>query len=166
MNQRLEFKADIAVDDEGLITGLAWPFGSADRVGDEIAPGAFKSAAAPLPLLFAHDPKQALGAWTGLVETAQGLEVRGQLLVNDVPRAKEVRALVKAGGIDGLSIGFITKKAVARKGGGRLISSLDLVEISLVSVPMHPGARVTSAKTADALRLAEAIRNAAAAWRA
>lgn len=166
MNQRLEFKADIAVDDEGLITGLAWPFGSADRVGDEIAPGAFKSAAAPLPLLFAHDPKQALGAWTGLVETARGLEVRGQLLVNDIPRAKEVRALLKVGGVDGLSIGFITKKAVARKGGGRLISSLDLVEISLVSVPMHPGARVTSAKTGEATRLAEAIREAAAAWRA
>lgn len=167
MSQRLEFKADIAVDNEGLITGLAWPFGSADRVGDEIAPGAFKSAAAPLPLLFAHDPKQALGAWTSLTETKNGLEVRGQLLVNDVPRAKEVRALVKAGGIRGLSIGFVTQKATARKGGGRLINLLDLVEISLVSVPMHPGARVTSAKTAaEAIRLAEAINRAAAALQA
>ena len=47
----------------------------------------------------------------------------------------------------GLSIGFITKKAVSRMGGGRTIKSLELFEVSLVTVPMHP-APVTSAKSA------------------
>lgn len=163
-NGRFEFKADIAVDDTGLISGIAWPFGTPDRVGDEIAPGAFKSAKAPLPLLFAHDPSQPLGAWDQLEETAKGLQVKGRLLVDDVARAKEVRALVKSGAVTGLSIGFITKSASARRGGGRVIKSLDLVEVSLVTVPAHPGARVTSAKSATALiALADAITRASAA---
>src|SRR5690349_17668601 len=111
MNGRFEFKADIAVDGTGVITGTAWPFGSPDRVGDEIAPGAFKSAKAPLPLLFAHDPTQPLGAWDTVAETAKGLQVKGRLLVDEVARSKEVRALVKSGAVTGLSIGFITKSA-------------------------------------------------------
>lgn len=164
MNARVEFKADIAVDDAGTITGLAWPFGQPDRVGDEIMPGAFKSAKAPLPILMGHDPMQPLGAWDYIAETGKGLEVRGKLLVDDVARAREVRALVKAGALGGLSIGFVTKSASARAGGGRTIKALDLVECSIVAVPMHPGARITSSKSAAAaIALAEAIHRASAA---
>lgn len=166
MSLRLEFKADIDVSDAGIITGLAWPFGSPDRTGDEIAPGAFKSAKPPLPLLFAHDPSEPLGAWDAITETRKGLEVKGRLLVDDVARAREVRALVRSGAVRGLSIGFITKNAAARKDGGRTIKALDLVEISLVTVPAHPGARVTTAKSAaTAIALAAAINRAAAALR-
>lgn len=161
----LEFKAAFSVDDAGLITGTAWPFGSPDRMGDEILPGAFKSAKPPLPLLFAHDPKAPLGAWDSINETQDGLEVRGRLLVDEVVRAREVRALVKSGAVTGLSIGFSTKNATAKPGGGRKIKSLELVEISLVGIPMHPGARVRSAKSAvEAIRLAEAINRAALAF--
>ncbi|MFZ5690544.1 MAG: HK97 family phage prohead protease [Pseudomonadota bacterium] len=160
----LEFKAALSVDDAGLITGLAWPFGSPDRVGDEITPGAFKSAKAPLPILFAHDPKAPLGAWDSIAETKAGLEVKGRLLVDEVTRAREVRALVKSGAITGLSIGFVTKAAKAKAGGGRTISAIELVEISLVTVPSHPGARVRSAKSAmQAIALADAINRAALA---
>lgn len=164
MNGRLEFKADLAVDDTGLIIGTAWPFGSADRVGDEIMPGAFKGAKPPLPILFAHDPTAPVGAWTSITEGKSGLEVEGKLLVDEVLRAREVRALVKFGAVTGLSIGFVTKAASARQGGGRTIKSVELVEISLVTVPSHPGARVRSAKSAAAaISLAEAINRAAAA---
>lgn len=164
MNGRFEFKAALAVDDAGAITGTAWPFGTPDRVGDEILPGAFKSAKAPLPILFAHDPAAPVGAWNTIGETKAGLEVKGRLLIEEVARAKEVRALVKSGAVTGLSIGFITKSAAAKAGGGRTIKSLELVEISLVTVPSHPGARVRSAKSAAAaIALAEAINRAAAA---
>lgn len=163
---RFEFKASIGVDDAGTITGLAWPFGTPDRVGDMIEPGAFASAALPLPMLFGHDPNQPVGAWDHAVETAEGLEVRGKLLIGDVERAREVRALVQAGAVGGLSIGFSTRKAAPRKGGGRTISALDLVEISLVSIPCHPRARVTGAKSGfDAIRIADAINRAALALR-
>lgn len=146
---RIEIKAALSVDDAGTITGTAWPFGSADRVGDLIEKGAFSSPAR-LPMLFAHDQGQAIGVWDSISETAQGLTVKGRLLIEDVARAREVRALVREGAVTGLSIGFVTRKAVARRGGGRTISALDLHEISIVPVPSHPGARILSAKAASA----------------
>lgn len=162
---KFEIKANVQVDDTtGEIEGIAWPFGTADRVGDMIEKGAFAGAALPVPMLDSHDQKQPVGVWTHLEETAEGLVVKGRLLVNEVARAREVQALVKAGALGGLSIGFSSKKAVIRKGGGRTIQALDLVEISLVSVPCHPGARVRGAKAAaNAIALAEAIKRAAAA---
>ncbi|RAI43976.1 HK97 family phage prohead protease [Rhodoplanes roseus] len=164
MTNRFEVKASLAVDDAGTIAGLAWPFGTPDRVGDMIEPGAFKGASAPLPMLAFHNPSAPVGTWNSITEKADGLHVSGRLLVDDVERAREVRALVRAGAITGLSIGFSTRKAITRKGGGRTIKSLDLVEISLVTIPMHPGARVSGVKSAEAaIALAEAINRAAAA---
>ncbi len=154
----VELKSALAIDEAGTITGIAWPFGSPDRVGDVIAPGAFKGAKAPITMLAYHDPAAPVGVWSDVKETAQGLEVKGRLLVEDVPLARELRALVAAGAVGGLSIGFRTLKAEPRRPSGRTIKSLDLLEISLVSVPAHPGARVTSAKSAmSALRIAEAL---------
>ena len=164
MNGLFEFKAELSVDDAGAIKAMAWPFGSGDRVGDWIHKGAFATAQAPLPMLFGHKPNDPVGVWNEIKEGRDGLEAKGQLLINDVARAKEVHALVKAKALTGISIGFITRKASARRGGGRDIKALDLVEISLVTVPMHPGARITSSKSAaDAIALSEAIHRAAAA---
>lgn len=163
----LELKASVSVDEAGTITGTAWPFGTADRMGDVIEPGAFKGVKGPLPMLAFHRPDDPVGVWTEITETAKGLIVKGRLLIEDLARAREVRALVQSRAVGGLSIGFITKKAEARRDGGRTIKSVELVEVSLVSVPAHPGARVSSAKTAaEAIRIAEAINRAAAALRA
>lgn len=148
--ERIEFKAAFTVDDAGAIEGIAWPFGSVDRVGDEILPGAFAKAAAPLPMLDTHNQGAVIGVWESIVETAQGLMVKGRLLIDDIARAREVRAAIRAGAVGGLSIGFMTKAAKPRKGGGRTISDLDLVEVSTVAVPANPGARIVTAKAADA----------------
>jgi len=60
----------------------------------------------------------------------------------------------------GLSIRFVTKNA-KRLGRGRGINRLELMEVSLVATPAHPGARVTSAKSAvTALRLTQLIKSA------
>lgn len=164
MTNRIECKAQFAVNDAGAITGVAWPFSTPDRMGDLIEPAAFKGAAPPIPMLAYHHPDKPVGAWNALTVKSDGLHVAGKLLIDDVPLAREVRALVQAGAVKGLSIGFETKKAVARKGGGRTIKALDLAEISLVTIPMHPGARVTGAKSAAAaIALADAINRAAAA---
>ncbi|WP_341991861.1 HK97 family phage prohead protease [Azorhizobium sp. AG788] len=161
---RALFVSKMLVDDAGAIEGLAWPFGTPDRVGDVIEKGAFAGARLPLPMLFGHDHNDPVGVWEGAEEAQDGLRLKGRLLVEDVSRAREVRALVRSGAVGGLSIGFVTRKAAPRKGGGRTISALDLLECSLVSVPMHPGARVTSAKSAlHALAIAEAIHRAASA---
>lgn len=112
MNERLEIKASFTVDDAGTITGLAWPFGSPDRVGDVIEKGAI-TAPATLPMLFAHDQSQVIGVWDSIAETAEGLQVKGRLLVEDVERAREVRAMIRSKAVTGLSIGFVTKSAKA-----------------------------------------------------
>lgn len=166
MRDIVECKAALAVDEAGAISGIAWPFGTADRLGDMIEAGAFKGVAPPVPMLAFHRPDDPIGAWDSITEKADGLHVSGRLLIDDVARAREVRAMVKAGAVRGLSIGFTTKRATTRKGGGRTISALDLVEISLVSIPMHPGAKVSGVKSAAAaIALADAINRAAAALR-
>lgn len=160
---RLFLETKIAAEEDGAIEGLAWPFGSADRIGDVIEKGAFAAAKLPLPMLFGHDMNDPVGTWDAAEEASDGLRLKGRLLVGEVARAREVRALVRSGAVRGLSIGFRTLKAVNRKGGGRTITGLELLEVSLVTVPMHPGARVTSAKSAiRALALATIIQRAAA----
>lgn len=163
MMERVFIETKIDAGDDGAIEGKAWDFTKPDRVGDMIEPGAFKGAALPLPMLFGHDQNDPVGVWTEMAEAKGGLMLKGRLLIEEVGRAREVRALVRSGAVRGLSIGFQTVKATARQGGGRTIKALDLLEVSLVTLPMHPGARVTSAKSAvEALRVAEAINRAAA----
>ena len=160
---RLFLETKVLADDAGLVSGIAWKFGAADRVGDMIEPGAFAKAALPLPMLFGHDANDPVGTWDQAVEKSDGLHLTGKLLVDEVERAREVRALVRSGAVRGISIGFVTRKASTRPDGGRTIKALELLEASLVTIPMHPGARVTSAKSAvQALAIAEAINRASA----
>lgn len=161
--ERIFFETKIMADDAGAISGIGWKFGQPDRIGDEIEPGAFAKAAFPLPMLFGHDFNDPVGTWETGTEKGGAWHLSGKLLVGEVARAREVAALVKAGAVRGLSIGFRTVKAAARSGGGRIIKAIELFEVSLVTVPMHPGARVTSAKSAvQALAIADAIHRAAA----
>ncbi|SFP62869.1 HK97 family phage prohead protease [Tranquillimonas alkanivorans] len=160
---RLFLETKIMAEDDGAVSGIAWKFGSGDRIGDWIEPGAFKAAQVPLPMLFGHDQNDPIGTWDTAEEKADGLHLTGKLLTEEVARAREVRALVRSGAVRGISIGFITRKAAARPGGGRTIKSLELLEASLVTLPMHPGARVTSAKSAvRALSLAASLQRATA----
>lgn len=160
---RVFLETKIMADDAGAISALAWKFGTPDRIGDVIEPGAFKGVKLPLPMLFGHDQNDPVGTWDTATEKSDGFHLTGKLLVDEVPRAREVRALVRSGAIRGVSVGFITKSAKARPGGGRTIKNLELFEVSLVTIPMHTGAKVTSAKSAtQALRLAAAINRAAA----
>nr|WP_278437263.1 HK97 family phage prohead protease [Brucella anthropi] len=163
MMERLFVETKMLADDSGLVSGLAWKFGTPDRIGDWVEPGAFKSIKLPVPMLFGHDMNDPIGTWDIAEEKSDGLHITGKLLVDDVARAREVRALVKSGAVRGISIGFITKSSSPRSGGGRSIKSLELLEASLVTIPMHPGAKVTSAKSAVlALNIAAAINRAAA----
>lgn len=145
---RLEVKADWTVDEEGRIEGLGAVFGTEDRGGDVIHKGAFAGARFPIPMLASHDPADVVGVWEEGLETAEGLRVKGRLTLA-VQRAREVRELIIAKAMTGLSIGYVATRKAARRGGGRDLLAVDLVEISVVAVPMHPGARITSAKAAD-----------------
>ena len=157
----LEIKAELSIDAAGTITGNAWPFGSADSVGDIITKGAINVAVDTVPMLFGHDPSDLIGTWSETTQTDDGLIVKGQLHL-DQPRARAVRGLIQGGLVSGLSIGFRTREA-KQSGRNRIISALDLLEISVVRNPSHPRARVTSAKQFNsALAVAAAIHRAAA----
>ena len=73
----------------------------------------------------------------------RGLKVLGEINL-EVARGRELAALIGAGGLDGLSIGFRTIAAGRPQGrSGRTLKQVDLWEISLVTFPMLAGARVT-----------------------
>ncbi|RXF69230.1 phage major capsid protein [Hansschlegelia zhihuaiae] len=146
---QLETKAAFTLDGAGAITATAWVFADADRTGDVITKGAFGAIAGSLPMLWAHDQREVIGVWESIAETAQGLVAKGRLLVETVVKAREVYSLLKEGAVNGVSIGFAIKNFARRSAGGRTISAVDLAEISIVSVPAHAGARVTSLKSAD-----------------
>lgn len=137
---------------DGVFDGYASLFNREDLGRDIILPGAFaeslaKRGAGGIKMLFQHDPAEPIGVWETIREDAKGLYVRGRLL-SEVARAKEVLALMKAGALDGLSIGFkaITSRR-ERPGGIRRISRIDLWEISVVTFPMMPEARVAIVKS-------------------
>ena len=161
--QRFYIETKIAAEDSGTIVGRAWAYGTPDRYGDEVLPGAFKGAKMPLPMLFSHDVMEPVGTWTEAEEKSDGLYLTGQLLVAEVARAREVLALIKAGAVKGISVGFNPIKFTSKPSGGRVYSRAELLETSLVVVPAHPGARVISAKSAvDAMNIVVALQRAAA----
>ncbi|MEH2517544.1 HK97 family phage prohead protease [Bradyrhizobium sp. AZCC 1610] len=165
MTERLEIKSTLSVTEEGEVTGNAWPFGSADSVGDVITKGAFNVVGSDLPLLFQHDPSDLVGSWSEIKQTDEGLVVKGRLHT-DRPRARSVLAMVKSGLVSGLSIGFKAKSWTGEQGRNRIISALDLFEVSIVRNPSHPKARILSAKEINsAAAIAEAIHRATAQLR-
>ena len=155
------------VDAEGVFEGYASLFGALDLGGDVVMPGAFGDGlrnlgAGGVKMLWQHEPGQPLGIWTSLIEDSRGLKVRGKLNLN-VARARETLALMRDGAIDGLSIGYRTRRAVKdARSGVRRLYALDLIEISIVTFPMLPQARVESVKQDAPARW----RNAASALQA
>ena len=98
-------------------------------------------------MLFQHDPAEPIGVWLGLSEDARGLRARGRLNLA-VQRGRELFALMREGAVDGLSIGFRVERASPDRAGGlRRLVALDLWEVSLVTFPLLPGARVTRVGT-------------------
>lgn len=140
-----------AVASDGSFSGYASLFGKVDLGRDVVERGAFadsieKRGAAGIRMLFQHDPGQPIGAWKEIREDARGLFVRGKLATG-VARAREVLELMRDGALDGLSIGFRTVQAVNEaRTGIRHIRKADLWEISVVTFPMLPEARVEKVK--------------------
>ncbi|MFN3547634.1 MAG: HK97 family phage prohead protease [Mesorhizobium sp.] len=132
---------------EGLrIAGHASLFRVADLSRDVVEPGAFSAALARrgadgIRMLFQHDPARPVGVWESLREDARGLAVRGRLTAG---ASGELAALIADGAIDGLSIGFRTVRArTDPRTRLRHILEADLWEISIVTFPMLPGARLS-----------------------
>lgn len=141
-----QLDAEVTVTDGSVISGYASLFGKADQGGDTVVAGAYAASLAKgrqIKMLWQHDPAQPIGVWDEVREDVKGLWVKGRLLT-DVAKGREAASLVSAGAIDGLSIGYRTVKAHKNDKGGRLLSELELWEVSLVTFPMLPDARVAA----------------------
>ncbi|HDR27231.1 HK97 family phage prohead protease [Rhodovulum sp.] len=140
--------APLALAEGAVIEGYASLFGATDQGGDVVQAGAYgaclkrmASEGRRVKMLWQHDPAQPIGIWDEVREDGRGLYVKGRLLP-EVARAREAAALVSAGAIDGLSIGYRTKRAEQDASGRRLLAELELWEVSLVTFPMLAEARV------------------------
>lgn len=163
------FGDEITLVDGAEIEGYASLFGACDHGGDVVAAGAYGASLAELAakgarvkMLWQHDPTQPIGVWDDVREDAKGLYVRGRILT-EIEKGREAAALIEAGALDGLSIGYRTKESVKDAQGRRVLKALDLWEVSLVTFPMLSEARVGA--KGDALTV-DPIREMAAALRA
>jgi HK97 family phage prohead protease len=143
-------EAGLTVTDGRVVAGYASLFGIKDQGGDVVAKGAYAASLARLAarggrvkMLWQHDPGLPIGVWDEVREDANGLWVKGRILT-EVEKGREAAALLTAGAIDGLSIGYRTVKSERDGKGRRLLQELELWEVSLVTFPMLAQARVTA----------------------
>ncbi|MGI4846845.1 MAG: HK97 family phage prohead protease [Janthinobacterium lividum] len=156
--QTRDFNFEIkAVDKDGFFSGYGSVFGVKDSYGEVVAPGAFKSSIAAraernrkLPILWQHRSGEPLGVYSVVKEDATGLYMEGNLLINEVAQAKEAHALIKAGAVTGLSIGYYVKAdSWNEKDKIRTLTEVDLQETSIVTFPANDEARVEYVKSME-----------------
>jgi HK97 family phage prohead protease len=138
--------------EDGFFSGYASVFNVIDSQFDCIAPGAFSKTLREhtygkgIKLLWQHHADEPIGAFTTIREDENGLYVEGYLLL-DVQRGKEAYALLKSGALEGLSIGYsAVKYHFDEQRGVRILTEVNLWEISLVTFPANPEAGVTFVK--------------------
>lgn len=170
MKHRLDFTfSEIKLADDGAKTGVfsgyGAVFGNVDSYGDVIERGAFKTTLREWeekgklpPMLLQHgggmfggnaEDMLPVGKWTAMEENSKGLKVEGQLFALGTEKGQYIVEGLKAGVLDGLSIGFRVKQAkLGTKPGEprRTLTEIDLMELSIVTFPANPKARVTAVK--------------------
>lgn len=154
--KRFNVAAEIkAVDDSGVIEGYGSVFGNLDSYSDIVAPGAFAKsleeakASGRMPaMLWQHNPDEPIGVWVEMREDDRGLFVKGKLA--ETQRGKEARELIKLGALTGLSIGYTTRTyQVDRENDSRVLTDVQLWEVSPVTFPANSEARITGVKAND-----------------
>lgn len=150
-----DFAFDIkAVEKDGFFAGYGSVFGVLDSYREIVAAGAFTECLATraakgrkLPILWQHRTGEPMGIYDKVQEDKTGLYVEGHLLIEDVARAKEAHALMKAGAVTGLSIGYyVTDDSWNEKERVRTLKAVDLQEVSVVTFPANDEARVEVVK--------------------
>lgn len=155
----------VNADDNGIFAGYASVFGGVDSFNDTIIKGAFADTITDrqrMPLmLYGHSSRDVVGKWLKMEEDDTGLWVEGELTPNH-SLASDVYASMRHGAIDGMSIGFMIPEGGSEEleNGGRRITKVDLMEISIVGFPADNDARVAQVKMSDQINSIESIRDA------
>ena len=142
------------VDEEGHFSGYGSVYNVIDAYSEKVAPGAFANSLRKWmsrgrlpPALWQHRSAEPVGPFTKMVEDERGLYVEGQLLVKDVQRAREARALMQAKAVDGLSIGFNSIIEEWNKDEMILtLKEIDLWEVSIVTFPANQESLITEVR--------------------
>lgn len=147
LSMHLEIKR---MSEAGVFAGYASVFNVVDSQRDKVLPGAFAESLAAsgseVKLLWQHRLDEPIGVITSLFEDARGLYIEGRLLL-DVSQAREAYTLLKAGVVTGLSIGYSPRRFTRDPDSGvRLLQAIDLIEVSLVTLPANDKAQVTVVK--------------------
>ncbi|MGI9572267.1 MAG: HK97 family phage prohead protease [Candidatus Actinomarinaceae bacterium] len=150
-----EFK-QLESDDEGSFEGYASIFGNKDLGNDVIKSGAFAESIKGrnpknIKLLYQHKTDEPIGVIEQIEEDRKGLKIQGRLAMG-TQKGREVFELMKMGALDSMSIGYRLSADGYKydpKTRKRQIKKVDLMEISLVTFPMNPKAKVTKVKLAE-----------------
>ncbi len=145
-----------AVQEDGFFSGYASVFGNVDSYGDIVEKGAFAETLSQWaaknklpPVLWNHKIDEPIGVYTLMREDDRGLYVEGKLLVAEVQRAKEIHALMKAGAVDGMSIGYSTLDyRMDTENDIRYLTRVKLWENSIVTFPANDLSRIGAVKAA------------------
>lgn len=129
------------------VAGYVSRFDVADRAGDVVRRGAFAGQSGAVPLLWQHDLARPIGRVLSLREDGVGLRMVASIAAGSRDGA-DALALVAGGAVTGLSFGYRVKRSRALPGGGRELLGLELLECSIVTLPMHPAARITAVEGA------------------
>lgn len=151
MLERLETKATLADVGNGEIAGYASLFGAPpDSYRDIVQAGAFAATLARrMPMLAREHKDTAVGEWLDVAEDDLGLKVRGRFDLSTSSGRRSYEE-VKAGALDGLSIGYVAKRA-RRQDGVRILEEIELHEISVVRRPASSRTRILSVKHKDTI---------------
>ena len=139
------------VTEEGEFEGYAATYGNKDLGDDIILPGAFDESLNARPakrvkMLWQHDTHKPIGVWKEMSSDDRGLYCRGRLLL-ETTGGRETHAFMKAGAIDSLSIGYrVGEYKIDGENGVRIIEKAELIEVSAVTFPMNPQARISAVK--------------------
>lgn len=143
------------VDATREIKGYASVFGGVDSYNDTVVPGAYKQSVASAPargfrMLYQHNPDHIIGRWKTVREDGKGLYVEGNLTPGH-SLAEDIYASLKAGHVDGLSIGYRVPPggSTKRADGVRELKTVVLREISVVGDPADASALVEAVKASD-----------------
>lgn len=154
MDRRLNFKIK-SVGEAGLVEGFAAIYGNKDLNGDIIEPGSFTKTlaegGATRPLLWQHKMDEPVGLAT-LFDSAKGLEMSGQIEMG-VEDGVDAYLKVSKGLVRGLSIGYRVVKQIWDEAAQAFrLLEIKLLEVSLVTIPANPEAKITNVKNSDRVR--------------
>lgn len=131
-----------------------------DRVGDVVVPEGARYEL-PLPLLFAHKHDEPIGSVISATVTRAGVRIRAKL-TKGVARAEEVWKLIQDGALTAVSVGFQPIRSTPLPNGGLRFDEWSWHELSIVSVPANPDAKIAIGKGAAYTREPRQIRVPAA----